>query len=100
MKNKTIIEIEKKLEKEVAIKKPEKVKYVEIVDIIRATTTFRALISMISDGDKNITVLDLKNNSKPLTNIYINLFRLNDRPVVKKARTEICKISLKNTKNT
>lgn len=100
MKNKTIIEIEKKLEEEVAIKKPKKVKYVEIVDIIRATTTFHAIISMISDGDKNITVSDLKNNSKLLTNVFINLFRLNDRPVVKKARTEICKISSKNIKNT
>lgn len=83
MKNKLIIQIEKKLEDEVMIKKPGEVKFEEIVDIVRATTTFHAILNIICKCDKNITVFDLKNNSKSLTNIFINLFRLNDRPVVK-----------------
>lgn len=83
MKNKLIIQIEKKLEDEVMMKKPREVKYEEIVDIVRATTTFNKVISVMCACDKNITVLDLKNNSKSLTNIFINSFRLNDRPVVK-----------------
>lgn len=83
MKNKLIFQIEKKLEDEVMIKKPGEVKFGEIVDIVRATTTFNQVISVMCACDKNITVLDLKNNSKSLTNIFINSFRLNDRPVVK-----------------
>lgn len=83
MKNKTIIHIETMLENEVMMKKPETVKYVEIVDIIRATTTFHGIINMICDRDNNITVLDLKNNTKSLTNIFVNSYRLNDRPAVK-----------------
>lgn len=83
MKNKTIIQIETMLENEIMMKKPEKVKYVEIVDIIRATTTFVAVINMLYEHDESISVSDLKNNSKLLTNIFINSFRLNDQFIVR-----------------
>lgn len=71
------------LENEIMMKKPEKVKYVEIVDIIRATTTFVAVINMLYEHDESISVSDLKNNSKLLTNIFINSFRLNDQFIVR-----------------
>lgn len=57
--------------------KLKKLKFTEIVDIIRATTTFIKVINIIFKHDENITIADLKKNLKLLTNIYIDSYRLN-----------------------
>jgi hypothetical protein len=76
--NKIKIErIESLLRCKTSEEKLKKLKFTEIVDIIRATTTFIKVINIIFKHDENITIADLKKNLKLLTNIYIDSYRLN-----------------------
>lgn len=77
MKNIMLDKIESVLRCKTSEEKIEKLKFSEIVGVIRATTTFIRVINIIFKHDKNITVADLKNNMKLLTNIYIDSYRLN-----------------------
>ena len=79
MNNIKIDQIESMLRREISDAKLKKLKFVEIVDVIRATTTFIKVIGIIFNHDEKITVAYLKNNIKSLTNIYIDSYRLNQK---------------------
>jgi len=77
MRNETINNIELKLAEEVLKSNNDKLKYIEIVNLIKATTTFQAVINIVSNHDAGLTISELKKNSELLSSIYINCYRIN-----------------------
>jgi len=79
MRNETIKNIELKLAEEVLKSNNDKLKYIEIVNLIKATTTFQAVINIVSNHDAGLTISELKENSELLSSIYINCYRINKK---------------------
>lgn len=77
MKHKTIKQIDSKLAELVIKNKRKDISMPEIIEIMRATTSFHAVMGIICNYDCEMTISDLKNNSSLLSNIYINTYRLN-----------------------
>lgn len=79
MKNETIKKIELKLAEEVLKANIEKLNYSEIVNLIKAATTFQAVVKIISNHDGDLTISEIEKNLKLLLSIYINCYRMNNR---------------------